>query len=293
MTGAYIYLLVLIALISIIYILYTPYGESFTNAYELPHIVWSYWEGSEVPKIVELAHARVKQKLPGWDVRLLDPITVKTYINMESIPKNYESLGIQHKADWIRLALLRDHGGVWLDATIIVNDGAALENLVKESREAHSEFTGFTLGGDSYIENWFMMAPKGSEVIDKLYTEFSHAITLGFDEYKNELANDSGVNIDPRIYSFGTYLTQHSCIQAVIQARLGRKPRLVLKPAEESMFKIQTECNWDFACFIDKIMKHETYKIPYLKLRNGEKNFDYERYFSEGFIPGGRVGWAN
>lgn len=293
MSPVYIYLTVIISLISIIYILYTPYGESFVNSYDLPRIIWSYWEGDDIPKIIQLSHARVKQKLPDWDVKLLNQTTVKSYLDMTNVPANYESLSVQHKADWIRAALLRAHGGVWLDAAIIVNDGSALNKLLKESIEAHSEFTGFTLGGDSYIENWFMMAPKNSEVINKIYDEFSRAITLGFSNYKDELAGETHIQINPRIYANGTYLTQHSCIQAVVQARLGRTPRMVLKPSEESMFKLQTDCNWNFECFLRKVLQPETYKIPYLKLRSVEQQFDYERYFSEGFIPADRVGWAN
>ncbi len=293
MVPNYIFFLVIILLITIIYILYTPYGESFVNSYDLPRVIWSYWEGTEVPKIIQLAHARAKQKMPNWEIHLLNQNTVKSYLDMNTVPANFDSLAVQHKADWIRVALLRAHGGVWLDAAIIINDGNALDELLKESIAAHSEFTGFTLGGDSYIENWFMMAPKHSEVIDKIYDEFSRAIEIGFSNYKDNLERETHIQINPRIYTTGTYLTQHSCIQAVVQARLGRPPRMVLKPSEESMFKLQHDCNWNFECFVTSVLKPETYKIPYLKLRSVEQNFDYERYFSEGFIPADRVGWAN
>jgi hypothetical protein len=140
-----------------------------------------------------------------------------------------------------------------------------------------------------------MMAPIHSEVISKLYDEFTNAIKLGFIEYKTQLEKEKNIHIISRIYtpeSTYVYLTQHACIQAVIQARLGRKPRLVLKQSEETMFKIQTDCNWNYTCIITKINTDDAKSIPYLKLRGGESVALKTGYFNEAFIPSERVGWA-
>ncbi len=293
------YIIVLSLVVLIIYILYKPYGEGFTSLdYVIPRIAWSYWEGDGIPETIQLIQKRTKSKLPNWDIKLITKETLHEYIDPSTIPSKIDNYGVQHRADWYRVALLKKYGGMWLDASIVINDGAAIEKLYSESVDARSEFTGFTLGDDPehYIENWFMLAPKGSEVISKLYDEFTVAIEKGFIEYKNDLEKEKQIIIIPKVYEFGdtnVYLTQHACMQAVIQSRLGRKPRLVLKPAENDMFKIQTDCKWDFGCLANKLTQPEIKEIPYLKLRGGERDILKAGYFTEGFIPVGRVGWAN
>ncbi len=293
------YIFIVGLLVLIIYILYKPYGEGFTSLeYTIPRIAWSYWEGDGIPETIQLIQKRTQEKLPNWKIHLLTQHTIYDYIDKDSIPSTFANYGVQHRADWYRVALLNKYGGMWLDASIVINDGAAIEKLYEESVRARSEFTGFTLGDDPehYIENWFMLAPKGSEVISKLLDEFTVAMRKGFIEYKNDLEKEKQITIIPKVYEFGdtnVYLTQHACMQAVIQSRLGRKPRLVLKPAEHDMFKIQTDCKWDFGCLADKLTKSEIKQIPYLKLRGGERDILKAGYFSEGFTPAGRVGWAN
>jgi hypothetical protein len=254
-----------------------------------------------MPEIVKLAHERREKKLTGWKVHMLSPDTLPQYIDMTTAPSNYYTLSPQHKADWIRVALLKRYGGVWLDSTIIINDGDALNRLVNASEENRSEFTGFTTftepGNSSYIENWFMMAPKHSEFIKTLYDEYERAINIGFAAYKKEIMADKDIKINPKIYKpddDSVYLTQHACIQAVMQKRLGRKPRILLNLAEESMYKLQNDCKWDVGCLLKNINKPETYKIPYLKLSSATREFDVARFFKEGFTGsiGNRIGWA-
>jgi hypothetical protein len=297
-------LIILLIVCFAIYIalLYAREGFAGAFSYEIPRITWSYWEGEPMPEIVKLAHERRQNKLTGWEVRLLSPDSIAQYIDMSTIPANYQDLSPQHKADWIRVALLKRYGGVWLDSTIIINDGDALNRLIKDSKKVRSEFTGFTTftepGDHSYIENWFMMAPKNSEFISALYDEYVKAINMGFTTYKKKLSKETDLNIISRIYDYSNdfvYLTQHACIQAVMQKRLGRTPRMLLNRAEESMYKIQHDCKWDTSCLVNSINKPETYTIPYLKLSSSIRDFDINRYFNEGFISyiTHKINWAN
>ena len=289
-------LLVIIAFIGLMHRAYD--GFSNNMEYNIPRITWSYWEGEPMPEIVKLAHERRQKKLTGWEVNMLSPETVGKYIDMSTVPPNYNTLRPQHKADWIRVALLKKYGGVWLDSTIIINDGNAITTLVADSEAQRSEFTGFTAFCDksdtSYIENWFTMAPKNSEFISKLYDEYTHAVNIGFANYKQLLADEPDIKIRPDLYKFDTYLTQHTCIQAVAQKRLGRPSRMLLKRAEESMYKLQTDCNWDSMCISSLLNNSDTYNIPYLKFSSGGINFDVQRYFKDGFVSsiGKRIDWA-
>ncbi len=297
-----ILLIATLALLVLLIIVLTRFKtyDGFTGEtanYEIPRIIWSYWDGHAINDFVNTSFDSIRRKLPTWDIRLLNSKTINAYLDMTTVPKNYNELKIQHQADWIRVALLRQYGGIWIDATIIINDGDAINKLVEESERMKSDFTGFIQGGtDTYIENWFMMAPKNSEFMDLLYKEYSHAISIGFMEYKKQLAGEDNIKINPRIYLNGdniTYLTQHTCIQAVAQERMKRKPVLLLKPCEDSMFKLQLGCGWNMNCLHSKLMNPDSKKLPYIKLRSKEINFDYNKYFSEGFTNYERIDWAN
>ena len=299
---AVITLMLLLVIIAFIGLMHRAYdGFSNNMEYNIPRITWSYWEGEPMPEIVKLAHERRQKKLTGWEVNMLSPETVGKYIDMSTVPPNFKTLSPQHKADWIRVALMARHGGVWLDSTIIINDSDSLNRLIKASEERKSEFTGFTTftehGDYSYIENWFIMAPKNSEFIKALYNEYTHAINIGFSTYKAQLVNETDIKISKKIYDYdndNTYLTQHACIQAVMQKRLDRRPRMLLNRAEESMYKLHHNCKWDIPCLHNSINNKETYDIPYLKLSSATRDFDINKYFGEGFNSsiGYRIDWA-
>jgi restriction system protein len=48
-------------------------------------------------------------------------------------PANFGALSPQHRADWIRLALLKRYGGLWADSGIIFNSEAALDEIYDEA----------------------------------------------------------------------------------------------------------------------------------------------------------------
>jgi hypothetical protein len=297
-----LYLLFIIVLIGSIFIIFNnkvrEKYSNINNGYNIPKIMWSFWDNEQLPEQIQLIHENRSKKLEktGWKLYMLNSNNVKDYIDLTTLPKNFNKLIIQHKADYYRLLLLQKYGGVWIDASIIINDPDAINNLYNESVQKRSEFTGFTLepvpGGtdrSKYIENWFIMAPINSEIINKWLLEFTSAIEGGFDDYIPRVKQE-GVHIVERI---GSYLTQHACMQTVLQKRLGRPANIILNDAEKDMFKIQTDCNWDLNCLFDKFKNNasEIRKIPYIKLRGGDRDFDIKEYFlKEGF--GNRIGWA-
>ncbi len=274
------------------------FSQPFEIDYNLPKVMWSFWDSEELPEQIRLIHENRAKKLEqyGWKLYMLNSKSISDFINLSTLPKNFDKLIIQHKADYYRLLLLQKYGGVWIDASIIINDPAAINDLYNESVQKRSEFTGFTLepgpgisDRSKYIENWFIMTPINSPIIDKWLSEFISAIDGGLDNYIPR-AKQEGVHIVDRISS---YLTQHACMQTVLQKRLGRPANIILKDAEKDMFKIQTDCKWELNCLLNKFKADvtEIRKIPYIKLRGGDREFDIKDYFAkEGF--GNRIGWA-
>jgi len=224
-----------------------------------------------------------KKKLKDWDIHVLDNTNINNYINNNQYPSNFSKLGASHKSDWIRLFLLKKYGGLWLDAGIIINSSKALDKIYLDSINEKRELTCFYLDGltiendpTTFIESWFILAPKNSRIIKAWYNEFTMAINMGFYNYKINLKR-RGVKID-QIYYWGpedTYLTIHAALQKVIQLHMVDNPNIKLYKAEDSMFKIQSMCNWNQNCIVDRLKNDKSIiDIPFIKLRGIDRQYN-------------------
>lgn len=252
--------------------------------YTLPKIMWCHWDKDELPKAQARFWAERQRTLPDWKHILVHDSTLHQYIDKATIPPNFSTLSSQHRADWIRLALLKKHGGVWADVSVIFNNAQALNDIYKETAAKRADLTVFKLFDDNnlYLENWFIMAPQGSDLIRDWYDEYTHAVNIGFLQYKHDIFN-SGVKIIEKIYKRNdnkTYLTQHACLQAVLQRKWTR-PNMVVKDGAESMFAIQIANDWNNTDISKALSNPEIKnKYPYIKLRGGDVDFDVDKYFS-------------
>lgn len=266
--------------------LFKKNNELFQLYYILPKIVWSYWDKDELPENISLIVNNNKKILSDWNYIVLTPSNINEYIFEEY--KSKYILGPQHYADWLRLYLLEKYGGVWMDISIILNKN--FDDLYKKSIEINSELTGFNafnLNTDKeypVIENWFIMASRGSELINLWKQEYNNALEKGFLDYKRSQIS-AGVNYQN---IFGDdpdeiYLTQHGCLQVVLQKKLNRKAKIYYENASDSMLKIQWDCGWKQDCLIEKI-KDKSYSknIPYIKLRGCDREgLDLSTYFQD------------
>lgn len=270
-------------------------SKSKTSAYFMPKTIWIYWDNDELPKLIDLIKENNATKLQGWEIIYLNESNIDNYISKDVYPKKFNTLSIQHKADWIRLYLLKKYGGTWLDASIIINDNKALDKLYNDSIKIQSQFTGFNFknyesgsfsnnGVPLYVENWFIMVPINSVVIDLWIIQYERAIQMGFQNYR-KLLYDEKIDTS-KIYpkSNGVYLTQHACLQYVFQKQLdfSSVPMIIL-PAENDMLKIRFECKLNDQCTMNTIKNtgDEARKLPYIKLVKGERNtgIDISNYF--------------
>lgn len=274
--------LLLICAVIIYDLAYVP-----AKTYILPKIIWSYWNDRNIPKDVKQILDHRKRILDTYEHIVLHEDTVWEYID-DAPPPNFDTLGHAHKADWIRLVLLKKYGGCWMDASIIINSKEAMDGLFSVAREKRVDLSAFYLDmrtfnrqPHTYIENWFIIAPQQSPLIQKWLNEYEHAIRIGFDDYKQQVHERI-----PDYNRFSTYLTQHVCLQVVLQ-NSWMMPNIYLSKAEDSMFKIHSTC-WKYKdkageCIMNKIHTDKTIPgtVPFIKLTNGERKtgIDISSYF--------------
>ncbi len=124
---------------------------------ELPRVIWMYWHQgeAEAPAVVRRCIESWRRHNPGWEVRVLTAETVGAYADLGAVPA---ALSFRFSANLLRLRLLRDHGGVWADAT------AYCHRPLDDWAPLHVTTGFFALrdpGPARALATWFMMSEPG------------------------------------------------------------------------------------------------------------------------------------
>ena len=99
-----------------------PESQSFDN-----RKIWVCWlQGADnMPDIVRTCYNSVKVNANGREVVLITNENVEKYISIPKFIKdkvNNGKMSRTHLADYIRISLLKNYGGLWIDATVLVTD---------------------------------------------------------------------------------------------------------------------------------------------------------------------------
>lgn len=211
----------------------------------IPPIVWAYWDGADPPLLVRRCFDHWRALMPGWRIHVLDSASVLDRVG--ALPAALAGAAAPQRADWIRLELLRRHGGIWLDASTILTQ--PLDWVLAEQARARSNFVGYYL--ERYtsdpqfpvVENWFMAAPPGSPFIEDLQREFTEEVlprgNAGYIAHLQALGVYEAVR---QAIDIPGYLSMHLALQRVL--RLQGRYRLSLGKAEDGPFYYHALGRW-------------------------------------------------
>ena len=114
--------------------------EYFTNKIETEQIkpkktfnnekiIWQFWgqgwDFEKLPDVVKISYKSVEKYKKDYEIIHLDMNNINDYLEIPAyILKKVENkkMGFAHFTDIIRLALLYNYGGVWIDSTILLTD---------------------------------------------------------------------------------------------------------------------------------------------------------------------------
>lgn len=252
------------------------YGDSPRHAGALPKTIWMYWEQGSPPPIIRACIARIERLNPGFEVRVLDRATVLQCL--EGMPAAVWLLPIEQRSDWVRLSLLHRHGGIWIDASCIVNRPL---DWVLDIHERHgTDFIGFSRRKATLdpaypiIDNWFLAAPADSRFVADWLREFEAGVLgLGVERYIGRIKADPGHRQIIQNIHDPYYLCMH--VAGQIALRRHRGGPLHLTEAESSAFFYQTQRKWNRTQLHKQLLlKHEPASLPCLiKLTAGDRRY--------------------
>ncbi|QLL70091.1 capsular polysaccharide synthesis protein [Lactobacillus sp. 3B(2020)] len=95
---------------------------NFTNNEDVPKVIYTMWlQGiDEAPILVKKCINSIKKQNPGYKIVILDDQNILDYVKIpEFIINDYRTGKLQaaHLADVVRVNLLFQNGGIWMDAT--------------------------------------------------------------------------------------------------------------------------------------------------------------------------------
>lgn len=154
--------------------------DSQSNYGKQNNVIWVFWwQGVEsMPDIIRMCYQSQLRNAHGNQLILLNKDNIKEYVELpDSIWEQFENgrLKIQHLADIIRVTLIKNYGGLWLDASIYCSE--MIPDYCFES-PIYSLRTQYISGKSSYnisLNRWttFLIGgQKGNTLCSFLYDFF-------------------------------------------------------------------------------------------------------------------------
>ena len=148
---------------------YLPAVENLTQSpvtAESPETIWQFWSGpagKATPEIVESSIESVRRLRGDFEHKALNSSTIGDYSDLPGyvLDKfNKKQMDYAHFSDLLRLNLLKNHGGIWMDATCYMTDSVP-ECVAKQDFFVFltGDLTGFPY---SFVQSCFIRAKKGS-----------------------------------------------------------------------------------------------------------------------------------
>ena len=228
------------------------------NNYILPKVIYGYWDNLEGNELINAHIDTWRRNIPSdWKIEIISKQNILNYVDINFYNK-YKNLPAFRFSDFLRVYLLSKNGGIWMDASTIIINGMFLDDYYNEMYKNKYDLLVYELKGHSipnqpYLENWFIMCPKNSNIITDLYNQFSEAYDMDFINYKNNILKPN-IDLSNTIKDGNsTYHMQHAIIHYLLK---NNNYNINIKDADESMFKAQKINNWNNNKLINYILNN-------------------------------------
>jgi len=177
----------------------------------IPKHIYTYWHEKQVPEIVKRCMDSWKRFCPDYTIHLIHSGNIKTYMDTELTLVPSQAF----LSDIIRLHVLSERGGIWMDASIYLND--SLDWLHGIQLKTGCEFIGYDQHEaipHECIESWFLACIPHSLFIKEWKAEFSRVQSFpSVTAYIKDISKETNLDhlVDPE------YLAIYSSSQRIIQ----------------------------------------------------------------------------
>lgn len=259
-------LCILFSIISIILLINFLRRKTLTLTQALiPKIIFTFWSSNDE------SHAALTRECistwtehnPSWQIVILDDNLISKYA-----PKTYSKqfVSVQSYSDAIRLEVLERFGGVWIDASVYMNE--PLDWVHDAQKKYRATLIGFQNPIRPHInimENWFIACTPRHPFISAW-----RECTLGVHDTQDFLNG-----IDPLIVSSVEdpfYLLHNVCWKVTYNLNPKMQQSIQLLDSQNTVFRLHHMSHWDPDTFASNFKKHKKIIRPFIKLTSTERN---------------------
>jgi len=245
---------------------YNKYKERKSS--KIPNVIYTYWHDGDFPPLVSKCIESWKRHNPGYTIVVLSKENLQQYIPFDINQLRFANTQ-QQKSDFIRIYVLAEYGGIWLDASIYLNQ--SLDWIHAYQFNENSEFVGYKINAFTktfpVIENWFLACvPKSNFMNDWKDVFYSMNNYETIESYVNSIKQTTDFQGIPSYYF--SYLTMHIACQYILQHN---NYKLSILEAEKGPFLYLEKIYWNHLYFIPIISIHKGKESPVVKYRKGER----------------------
>ena len=263
--------------------------DIFTNL-TYPRIVWTYFDRPFTPFISSIITHTNNTIGSSWKINIVGKANIRKFFDLSTFPKHFFSLYPQNQADYIRLRLLQDYGGLWMDASTFITSSLVITSSVDQGEQDKSHliaFRNYQLCPQTFIENGVMYAPKGSAIIQSWLVEMERLFALGPQSYIHSVYRN-GVTLPCMIFrKYPNILTYHSvyaCLQYALHRVVPRHIHMTTFDVYDYYYKLIGDCSWNTFCIARKYLnKTALNTYPITKFTRTEREF-LDPYYKRGKI---------
>ncbi len=248
-----------------------------------PKIIWVYWEDEEIPEYIQKIINKTASLNKDYKLNLLHKGMIKEYLPNFIIEGE---MPIANKTDLLRLMLLYEYGGVWVDATTIFYENFVW--LEKAFEEVDYDLIGYYKETSTkdfnypVIESWFLSSKPKNPLIKRWLEELTPLAKLGSKAYFELISQKVDYNIIKQKINRPEYLLIYLAQQ--IALRDYKDFNIFIKRSEDSAFLIQESFRW-VNYSINYVLCRVAYNkdLPIIKLTSGDRLL-IKSFIKHGFL---------
>lgn len=240
----------------------------------IPRIIWTYWNNEKLPPLVQKCIQSWREHMPGYDVRVLTPSSVRIVIPELNLKSIKWIDGPARESDILRVHILEKYGGIWSDASIMLYGPYWFTHAF----DTH-DFVGFyqkrTTTNPLYpnIENWWFATRPHGVFITAWKAAF---MAMPNKSIKQRIAHYKKQGVDTQNIGDLHYLYMHVAAQKVLQQILPRdyiQNHMYLMEAEKGPFLYLAKNNWNAEAAAKDMMKNKGKLASMFKLTRYERPY--------------------
>jgi hypothetical protein len=243
----------------------------------IPKKIWTFWDSDTRPEVIDRCIQSWHRMCPSYEITILTPGNLSEYVDnaTEILALPYSDTP-QRLADFIRLHVLYDHGGYWVDASILMFQ--SLDVFEEHQRRTQVELVGYYLEGFTtdpaypMIENWFFGCVPRSTFVGRWRNEFMRINLYPLAASYVDHARIHGTCIRGMSLLMSYYLSMHVAAQIIMQHDpcLLDKCHLQKADASDGPLGYLQVVNWDSGRAVASL---PTATGPFIKFRSSERGF--------------------